>query len=56
MRQGSMQLESEEASLYQAENRGELNGKVRLRDNGALIVGDHAEVQLDTGAGELDRR
>jgi len=54
MRQGSMQLESEEASLYQAENRGELNGNVRLRDNGALIVGDHAQVQLDTGAAQID--
>lgn len=54
MRQGSMQLESQEASLYQAENRGELNGNVRLRDNGALIVGDHAQVQLDTGAAQID--
>ncbi len=54
MRQGSMQLESQEASLYQAENRGELNGNVRLRDNGALIVGDRAEVQLDTGAAQID--
>ncbi|WP_321864523.1 LPS-assembly protein LptD [Pseudomonas paraveronii] len=54
LRQGSMQLESEEASLYQAENRGELNGNVRLRDNGALIVGDHAQVQLDTGAAQID--
>ncbi|SDG98590.1 LPS-assembly protein [Pseudomonas abietaniphila] len=54
MRQGSMQVESEEASLHQAENRGELNGNVRLRDNGALIVGDHAEVQLDTGEAKVD--
>ncbi|MFB3303117.1 LPS-assembly protein LptD [Pseudomonas sp. AMR01] len=54
MRQGSMQLESQEANLYQAENRGELTGDVRLRDNGALIVGDHAEVQLDTGAAQID--
>ncbi|MDQ0701447.1 LPS-assembly protein [Pseudomonas sp. W3I7] len=54
MRQGSMQLEAQEANLYQAENRGELNGDVRLRDNGALIVGDHAEVQLDTGAAQID--
>ncbi|TKK36290.1 LPS biosynthesis protein [Pseudomonas sp. CFBP13528] len=54
MRQGSMQLESDEASLYQAENRGELNGNVRLRDNGALIVGDRAQVQLDTGAAQID--
>ena len=54
MRQGSMQIEADEASLYQAESRGELNGKVRLRDNGALIVGDHADVQLDTGAAKVD--
>ncbi|WP_339531974.1 LPS-assembly protein LptD [Pseudomonas mucidolens] len=54
MRQGSMQIEADEANLYQAENRGELNGKVRLRDNGALIVGDRAEVQLDTGAAQID--
>lgn len=54
MRQGSMQVEADEASLYQAESRGELNGNVRLRDNGALIVGDHADVQLDTGAAKVD--
>ena len=54
MRQGSMQVESDEASLHQAENRGELNGDVRLRDNGALIVGDHAEIQLDTGEAKVD--
>jgi LPS-assembly protein len=49
MRQGSMQAESDEASLYQAENRGELKGNVKIRDNGSLVVGDHADVQLDTG-------
>ena len=54
MRQGSMQVEADEASLYQAENRGELNGNVRVRDNGALIVGDHADVQLDTGEAKVD--
>ncbi|MGA9220216.1 MAG: LPS assembly protein LptD, partial [Pseudomonas graminis] len=54
LRQGSMQVEADEASLHQAENRGELNGDVRLRDNGALIVGDHAEVQLDTGEAKVD--
>ncbi|MHA6578057.1 LPS-assembly protein LptD [Pseudomonas yamanorum] len=54
MRQGSMQVEADEANLYQAENRGELTGNVRLRDNGALLVGDHAEVQLDTGAAKVD--
>jgi LPS-assembly protein len=54
MRQGSMQVEANEAALHQAENRGELNGNVKIRDNGALLVGDHAEVQLDTGAAQID--
>jgi LPS-assembly protein len=45
---------SDEASLYQAESRGELSGDVRIRDNGALIVGDHADVQLDTGEAKVD--
>ncbi|RON44785.1 LPS-assembly protein LptD [Pseudomonas frederiksbergensis] len=54
LRQGSMQVEADEASLYQAESRGELNGNVRVRDNGALIVGDHADVQLDTGEAKVD--
>ena len=54
MRQGSMQIEADEAALHQAENRGELNGNVKLRDQGALLVGDHAEIQLDTGAAQVD--
>lgn len=37
---------SAKASLYQAEVRGELNGNVRLRGNGALIVSDHAPMRL----------
>lgn len=54
MRQGSMQVEADEASLHQAQNRGELNGNVKLRDNGALIVGDHADIQMDTGEAQVD--
>ncbi|WP_296269065.1 LPS-assembly protein LptD [Pseudomonas sp. UBA6562] len=54
MRQGSMQLQADEANLYQTENRGELKGNVKLRDNGSLVVGDQAEVQLDTGAAKVD--
>lgn len=54
MRQGSMQIEAQEAALHQAENRGELTGNVRLRDKGALIVGDRAELQLDTGEAQVD--
>ncbi len=54
LRQGSMQVEADEASLHQAENRGELNGNVKLRDDGALVVGDHAELQLDNGEAKID--
>ncbi|MCY1398031.1 LPS-assembly protein LptD [compost metagenome] len=54
LRQGSMQVEADEASLHQAENRGELVGNVKLRDNGALVVGDHAELQLDNGEAKID--
>ncbi|QXH35413.1 LPS-assembly protein LptD [Pseudomonas muyukensis] len=54
MRQGSMQVESDEANLYQAENRGELKGNVKIRDNGTLVVGDEAQIQLDTGEARVD--
>ncbi len=54
LRQGSMQVEADEASLHQAENRGELNGNIKLRDKDALVVGDHAELQLDNGEAKID--
>ena len=54
LRQASLQIEADEASLHQAENRGELIGNVRLRDKGALVVGDRAQLQLDTGEAKID--
>ncbi|MBV2131778.1 LPS assembly protein LptD [Pseudomonas sp. MAP12] len=54
LRQGSMQAEADEANLHQLENRGELKGNVRLRDNGILVVGDRAQLQLDNGEAEVD--
>lgn len=54
MRQGSMQAEADEANLYQTENRGELKGNVKIRDNGSLVVGDQAQIQLDTGEAQVD--
>ncbi|QXH52002.1 LPS-assembly protein LptD [Pseudomonas fakonensis] len=54
MRQGSMQAEADEANLYQTENRGELKGNVKIRDNGTLVVGDEAQIQLDTGEARVD--
>lgn len=54
LRQGSMQVEADEANLHQAENRGELLGNVKLRDKGALVVGDRAELQLDNGEAKVE--
>lgn len=54
LRQGSIQVEADEARLHQTENRGELIGNVRLRDRGALVLGDRAELQLDSGEAQLD--
>ncbi|WP_374289270.1 LPS-assembly protein LptD [Pseudomonas fluvialis] len=54
LRQGSMQIEAEEASLQRSENLGVLTGNVKLRDKGALVVGDRAELQLDSGEAQID--
>ncbi|NLD01374.1 MAG: LPS-assembly protein LptD, partial [Gammaproteobacteria bacterium] len=54
IRQASLQAEADEANLYQLENRGELKGNVRIRDRDALMVGDSAELQLDTGAAKIE--
>jgi LPS-assembly protein len=54
LRQSSMQIEADEASLYQTENRGELLGNVRLRDKGTLVVADRGEIQLDNGEAKLE--
>jgi LPS-assembly protein len=54
VRQGSMQVEADEASLHQQDNRADLKGNVKVRDNGSLVVGDSATVQLDTGEATMD--
>ena len=54
IRQGSMQIEADQASLYQQDNLGELKGNVRLRDRDALLVGDRAELELDSGAAKVE--
>ena len=55
LRQSNIQVEADEANLYQAENRGELIGDVKLRSNGMLVVGDQAEIQLDSGAAKIEQ-
>jgi len=54
IRQASMQAEAEHAELDQLNNIGTLTGRVRLRDQDILIVGDQARVQLDTGEAQID--
>ncbi|MBB3102085.1 LPS-assembly protein LptD [Azomonas macrocytogenes] len=54
LRQGSMQVEADEARLHRLENTGELSGNVRLRDNDTLMVGDRAELQLDNGEAQVE--
>ncbi|GGK02085.1 LPS-assembly protein LptD [Pseudomonas matsuisoli] len=54
MRQSSLQVEADEANLHQLDNRGELLGNVRLRDKGMLVLGDRAQIQLDSGEADID--
>ncbi|WP_205342905.1 LPS-assembly protein LptD [Denitrificimonas caeni] len=54
IRQASLQVEADEANLYQQDNLGELKGNVRLRDRNTLIVGDRAELQLDNGEAKIE--
>ncbi len=54
IRQASLQAEADEANLYQQDNIGELKGNVRIRDNNTLLVGDRAELKLDTGAAKIE--
>lgn len=54
LQQGSLQAEADVANLYRIDNVGELSGNVRLRDTGALIVGDSAEIQLNDGEAQVD--
>ncbi|WP_462379997.1 LPS-assembly protein LptD [Pseudomonas sp. Marseille-QA0892] len=54
MRQSSLQVEADEANLHQLDNRGELQGNVKLRDKGFLVLGDRAQIKLDSGEAEVD--
>ncbi|HHX34582.1 MAG TPA: LPS-assembly protein LptD [Gammaproteobacteria bacterium] len=54
IRQASLQVEADEANLYQQDNLGELKGNVRIRDRNTLMVGDRAELQLDSGAAQVE--
>lgn len=46
--QGYRQVQSDKATLNQANNTAELEGNVRIREPGLLLTGSHAEMDLDT--------
>ena len=54
MRQGSRQLDGEQASLDRIRERGQFEGGVTFRDKGVLLTGDKAEVFFDSGRTTLD--
>ncbi len=54
MRQGSIQAEADEANFYQLQNRGELRGNVRLRDEGMLLGGRKAQLNIESGEAEIE--
>lgn len=55
LRQGRLQAQSNRASFDQVNNIVRLNGNVRLRDQGALILGDNARMQVDTGETRIEQ-
>lgn len=54
LQQGSVQVQADQAHLYRLQNTGDLEGNVRLRDKGGLIVGDSAEVDLANGTAQVN--
>lgn len=52
--QGSLQVEADQADLHRLTNIGVLSGNVKLRDVGALVVGDSGEVKLTEGEAQVD--
>ncbi len=54
MRQASLQVEADEANLYQQDNIAELKGNVRIRDRNTLMLGERATLVLDSGATQVD--
>lgn len=55
LQQGRLQAQSNQASFDQANNLIVLDGNVRLRDQGVLVLGDKAQMQIDTGETRIDQ-
>lgn len=55
LQQGRLQAQSNSASFDQANNLIVLDGNVRLRDQGVLVLGESARMQIDTGETRIDQ-
>lgn len=55
LRQGRLQAQSNTATYDRGENLVRLEGNVRLRDQGVLMIGDEAQMRVDTGETRVDR-
>lgn len=55
LQQGRLQAQANQASFDQANNLVRLNGDVRLRDQGVLVLGDRAQMQIDSGETRIEQ-
>jgi LPS-assembly protein len=53
--QGRLQAQSNQASFDQPNNQILLDGNVRLRDQGVLVTGEKASMQIDSGEAQIDQ-
>ena len=54
MRQGRLQAQANQASFDQVNNMVHLDGNVRLRDQGVLVLGDNAQMDMETGEARVN--
>ncbi|HIZ50238.1 MAG TPA: LPS-assembly protein LptD [Candidatus Pseudomonas excrementavium] len=55
LQQGRLQAQANQASFDQTNNLVRLNGDVRLRDQGVLVLGDRAQMQIDSGETRIEQ-
>ena len=55
LQQGRLQAQANEASFDQGNNIVRLNGDVRLRDQGVLVLGERAQMQIDSGETRIEQ-
>ena len=55
LQQGRLQAQANQASFDQNNNLVRLDGDVRLRDQGVLVLGDRAQMQIDSGETRIEQ-